>query len=489
MSAASMSGRGDRLVRLQDSERILSKGECAAIQKRLAGFARGGGETGGAVSSYWMGGLRWAGNDVTLAADRRDIMLMVSRRIDDRTGYAYTNQLDDASLEAAVRAAERGLTLFGTRVQRDFTIPAPAFTYPTPAIWSDATYGVMTRARAAVAQEFIEPAEAQGMRSAGYLEVRATGSAVLRDEGDLLYAACTQAQCSTTVRDAQGTGSGWAGLSSYDWAAIDPKALAARALEKAVASRNPVAIEPGRYTVILEPQAVHDLVALLMGAIDRERAELGGGTFSAGVDPTLTLPTGEQVRYTKLGLEVIDERITIDHDPMDPRLGILPMVVAGDYPPQRAVTWIDHGVLTTLAYTRRYALARLTRDANADPRGAFRMSGGETSVEEMIATTKRGLLVTRLSNIRILDPISLLATGLTRDGLWLVENGKISKAVKNLRFTESPLFALNSVEQLGVPVPVFRPAGQPFEDPGVTPAIVPPLKVRDFSFTSTIDAI
>ena len=108
------------------------------------------------------------------------------------------------------------------------------------------------------------------------------------------------------------------------------------------------------------------------------------------------------------------------------------------------------------------------------------MSGGNTPVEEMIRTTKRGLLVTRFSNISTLDPASLLATGLTRDGLWLIENGKITKPVKNFRFTESPLFVLNSIEQLGEPVPVFSPS---------FPAVVPPLKVRDFSFTSLVDAV
>jgi predicted Zn-dependent protease len=110
-------------------------------------------------------------------------------------------------------------------------------------------------------------------------------------------------------------------------------------------------------------------------------------------------------------------------------------------------------------------------------------------MEEMIRSTRRGLVVTRFSNLRLLDTTggSMLSTGLTRDGLWLVENGKITKAVKNFRFTESPLFMLNSVEQLGVPVPVFRPTRH--EGGELTPAIVPPLKVRDFSFTSTIDAI
>lgn len=118
------------------------------------------------------------------------------------------------------------------------------------------------------------------------------------------------------------------------------------------------------------------------------------------------------------------------------------------------------------------------------------MSGGTTSVDEMIATTQRGLLVTRFTDIRGLDGNSLLSTGLTRDGLWLIEHGKISKAVKNLRFTESPLFVLNSIDQLGVPVPIFRPVRNAYEqEVPLTPAIVPPLKSRDFSFTSTIDAI
>jgi predicted Zn-dependent protease len=108
------------------------------------------------------------------------------------------------------------------------------------------------------------------------------------------------------------------------------------------------------------------------------------------------------------------------------------------------------------------------------------MNGGTSSVEDMIASTRRGLLVTRFSLIRVVDYSSLLLSGLTRDGLWLIENGKISKAVKNFRFTESPLFALNQVLDLGTPVPVFSPE---------RPAIVHPMAVKDFSFTSLSDAI
>ncbi len=108
------------------------------------------------------------------------------------------------------------------------------------------------------------------------------------------------------------------------------------------------------------------------------------------------------------------------------------------------------------------------------------MSGGAATVEQMIETTKRGLLVTRFFNVQIEDRASLQCTGYTRDGLWLIENGKVTKSVYNFRFTESPAFVLNNIEQLGVPQRIFSPNA---------PIVVPAMKVRDFSFTSLSDAV
>jgi predicted Zn-dependent protease len=149
--------------------------------------------------------------------------------------------------------------------------------------------------------------------------------------------------------------------------------------------------------------------------------------------------------------------------------------------------WIEHGVLTHLAYGREMAISK-GENLGRPNSGAFRMSGGTTTIEEMIATTKRGILVTRFDTPTLLHFTSQLYRGYTRDGLWLIENGRISHPIKNLAFTESILFALNNVEQLGVPQRVFRggPA-EPFDVP--TPAIVPPLKIRDFSFTALTDAV
>lgn len=458
-------GRAEPRRLFDDARRFLSREECEALCRRAVGFAEGGGQTRIGIDSWWSGELRWGRNRVTLGSDRRSNEIRVTRKIRGASASVATNQIDDVSIRSAVRAAERALGYRPTSPE-DVVDPPVRFEYLSPAIWSDRTFDLDATARAAAARALIEPAEAAGMLSAGYIEVRGTGRAVVRSREATLYARYTQAQCSMTVRDPMGRGSGWAGLSSYDWGRIDAAALAERALQKCLASRNPVAIEPGRYTVILEPQAVHDLVQHVVNALDRRGAEGGSGPFAS------------RRGYSKLGLQVIDRRIDIGHDPMHPDLGVVPFTLSGE--PVRPVTWIEHGTLEMLGYDRAYALKELHENLGYPNTGAYQMSGGSTSINDMIRTTKRGLLVTRFSNIRIIDPTSVLLSGVTRDGLWLIENGRISRPVKNLRFTESPLFMLNSVEQLGRPERVFSPDA---------PAIVPPLKARDFSFTATIDAI
>jgi predicted Zn-dependent protease len=474
-------------------QRILPETDCRAILKRAHAFAHGGGDTAVEISSWWQGELRWGRNRVSLASDRRNIRITVSRMVPNGSGgSATTNQLDDVSLEAAVRAAERRSTL-GARLGRGVGFYPTFPDYPPyqgAAIWSDATAGLTTELRGEIARAMIAPAEAAGLCAAGYLEVRLGATAWFGTDFPELrageyafweqpYVRWSQAQCSTTVRDAAGTGSGWAGASSYDWERIDPSSLAVRAVEKCRASRNPVALEPGRYTVILEPQAVADLMEILVSTLRLRETPEGGGRspWTLGYDDAL------RAWRAKLGLKVVDERITITHDPANPELGIVmhPM----QWP--RPVTWIERGVLTNLGHRFQTDMEQLGSWYSLRGATGYRMSGGETPVEEMIRTTRRGLLITRLSSLRVLDPTSLLSTGFTRDGLWLIENGEITKAVKNFRFTESPLFVLNNIEQLGEPVPVFRPTRQ--ESGQLTPAIVPPLKARDFSFTSLVDAV
>lgn len=450
------------------TRRFLTQAECETIAQRAAELVKADSSLRLLVDTWWSAELRWARNRISLSSERRDNDLTIVRSLPGASAEVKTNQLDDASLEGASREAER--ELHGARVDpEDLMEPPPRFDYLKPAIWSEETFQLPMPDCAKAAIAAVAPAERAGMLSAGYIEVRAAAFAAIDTRfSRTLYAPYTTAQCSMTVRDPRGTGSGWAGLSSYDWGRIDCQSLAARALEKCLASRNPVAIEPGRYTVVLEPQAVHELVQHVIRALGRPAAEL----------PSSADPFHLRGVDSKLGLKVIDERVTIGHDPMHPDLGVLPFTVEGE--PTLPVTWIDRGVLTNLAYSRSYALQWLHENSPATLRMAYHMSGGASTVDDLVRSTRRGLLVTRFSNVRLIDDAALLLTGVTRDGLWLIEDGKVSKAVKNLRFVESPLFVLNAIDELGMPERVFSPGA---------PAIVPSLKARDFSFTTIIDAV
>ena len=329
-------------ARRQDP-RLFSQAECQAIATKLAGFAKGGGQTLPVITSWWQSELRWGRNRLTLFSDRRNTEVRVIRVVNGGHSQPMkTNQVDPGSLEAVVRAAERGAAATAAvSAGLSFEPPLPDLPMPRPMIWSDATFNLTPEAMAAVAQPLMRTAEDQGLLSAGYLEVRAGVRFELLN-GQPYYWPFTQAQCSLTVRDSRGTGSGWVGASSYDWTKLDAPALAKRACEKCVASRDPVALEPGRYTVILEPQAVADLLEPMVDpyVMDRLRQE-------TNTDQAFSYEDGSGAKF---GVRVVDPRITLSHDPADPELGVLPM------PGEQPVTWIDHGVLTALGYDRPYAL-------------------------------------------------------------------------------------------------------------------------------------
>lgn len=481
------------------ASRFLSEAECAEIIRKAVDIAVAGGDTALMIEGSWSGNLRYARNRISTTGDIRSNDVVGMRDIRGAIAYVHSNQIDDTELEASIRRAERILRLFPETGDRRFrehfvtidqagwrevvnsdrhgsgdtdSLEPPALLmqtiepYAKPKIFFDSTYNVNAEERVAKIKPLLESARKANLMAAGYIEVSAHGRAVMDTWGRALYYPYTNSQFSVTVRDPEGTGSGWAGVDFNDWNRIDLVRLSEIAKDKCLRSRNPVAVEPGRYTAILEPQAVSDIFSPLVGSLDRISAESGRGAFS--------LPDGN----TKLGLKVLDERITVSADPMDPDLGFPPFSRFGHvYNP---VNWIEHGVLKELSYYRNYGIQILGSNSGLPNSGSYRLSGGDTNVEEMIASTRRGLLVTRFHGIYRIDPDSLLLGGYTRDGLWLVENGKISKAVKNFRITESPLFIFNNLESLGEPVRVFRPG---------YPTVVPPAKVRDFSFTSLSDAV
>lgn len=443
--------------------RTISEEDCVKLFERIHSLGEGGGNTSVYLSNVWTGNLRWARNRITTAGDAISRVITITRNIRGAESSASTNQFDIDSIKVALRTAERKI------LYRRENPDAPGWIekqeYLKPDIWSEPTFNLDASARSKAARELVQPAADAGVQAAGYAEVRAVTTAVINNLGLNAYFLNTRAEYSVTVRDPVRSGSGWAGVDKFDWTSIDSKDISDRALEKCFKSRDPKGLEPGRYNTILEPQAVHDIMAAPIDALDRPPAEQ---FFTA-----YTL----RHRQSKIGLRIFDERITISSDPMDPECGFVPF--NNDGVPYRPVKWIENGVLKELAYPKLYAITQLGHDQALPNSRSYRMSGGTSTVEEMISRTTRGILLTRLSHISVMDSVSMLQTGVTRDGLWLIENGKITFPVKNMRFAESPFFIFNNLIDLGIPTRVYA----------ANPVVVPAASVRDFNFVSLADAV
>ncbi|MBX3174583.1 MAG: TldD/PmbA family protein [Gemmatimonadaceae bacterium] len=451
---------------LQAVARYLSRSECEAIAKRVLGFSSAD-ECRVSIFSGVRANTRFAVNQISTAGDNYNNAVTIRSVFGKRVANVTVNRLDEAALKAAVENSERIARL--APEDPELLPELGPQSYEDSIVWSDATASLEPDARAEAVRAITQPAQYAGLISTGYLEAQAQAFAIANSKGLFAYQRSTGCAFTTTVRTPDGTGSGWAGASDNDFSRIDPRELAARAIEKAQRSVNPAAIEPGRYTVVLEPTAVANLVQLIGGALNARSADEGRSFFAKAGGGN------------KIGDKVVDERVTLVSDPFDPRVPA--NTVGFDGMPNGKTTWIENGVVKNLAYDRFWA--QRTGNTPRSTGGTLAMSGGDTSVEEMIRSTERGLLVTRFWYIRGVDPRTILFTGLTRDGTFLIENGRVTRPVKNLRYNESPIFMLNNVLAMGRPV---RVSASESGGPGQA-IMVPPLKVRDFTFTSISDAI
>lgn len=490
---------------MQNDNRVPTREDLFAVIDRALSASSRVGHTHVFISAYWQGVTRWFRNRIGMSSNRTDYLVQILREIDGGYGSLYMNQIDDISIQSAMKFAEwKAVTEREDQKPNDYPLNVRQYRDPDAFVWSDHTakYDFVDSGR--VVQITCSKAEELGLMAAGNIECTAVSSAYSTYDKTTRtelrkHAQLSRGHLSITARHPKGSASGWAGLTDVDFGRIEEETLANKAFDKCLASMNPVRIEPGRYTAILEPQAVADLVSLIfasMPAMDRTRAEASG--HGGHTHPFfLNYDSAAGLGRSKLGLKVFDERINVWHDPEDSDVGTIgfdPKHVGID-----KISYVENGVLKSLPYDKWYSANRLQESENNVQRMSFRMSGGDMSIDDMLATTKRGLLVTRFSGGGIANASALVATGLTRDGLWLVENGKVTSAVRNFRTLESPFFVLNNVDKLGRPEKVYAEATETSMYPSFTALystrnfapqfVVPSLRVLDFSFSATIDAV
>ncbi|WP_020600021.1 TldD/PmbA family protein [Spirosoma panaciterrae] len=447
---------------------ILSKDEAKKIIDKVLSYSKAD-EMSVGLNGSRTGNIRYARNSVSTSGESDNLGLSVTAVFGKRSGTATINEFDDASLEKTVRRAEE-IARLAPENPEYMPMLGPQ-TYLETATYAESTAKINPEFRAQAAFDSIDPCKKKNLTAAGYMEDSTGFSAIGNSKGLFGYNKSTNVDFSITVRTADGTGSGYANPDVTDISKLSTKASTEIAMQKALASVNAKALEPGKYTVILEPTASVELLQNMMRSIDARSADEGRSFMS------------KKGGGTRLGEKLFDERVTIITDPMNADLPLSPFGGGGggrfgggggEGIPQEKRTWIENGVVKNLAYSRFWAEKKGVKPVPG-PSG-FIMMGGTQSLADLIKSTDKGILVTRFWYIRAVDPQTQLYTGLTRDGTFYIENGQIKFPVKNFRFNESPVIMLNNVEALGKPV---RAGGN----------LIPPMKIRDFTFTSLSDAV
>ncbi|WP_224999209.1 TldD/PmbA family protein [Cesiribacter sp. SM1] len=436
---------------------ILSKEEARSLMEKVISLSKAD-ECVVNLNSVEGGNIRYARNSVSTSGSEENTTLVVNSSFGKKSGTSTINEFDAASLEKVVRRSEELAKL--APENPEFMGALEPQQYQESKTYFKSTDDISPDQRAQFAADSIMPASAKDITAAGFLEDNAGFSSMMNSKGLFAYSQFSDVDFTVTMRTADGTGSGWVRRDFNDVKKLNTGEASQIAIDKALRSRNPKAIEPGKYTVILEPAAAADLINNMMNSMGARNADEGRSFLS------------KKGGGTKLGEKLVDERVKIYSDPLHPEVPFSTWSSEGT--PMKKTAWIENGVVKNMYYDRYWA-SKQGKEALPSP-SRFVMEGGNASLDEMIKNTRRGVLVTRLWYIRAVDPQTLLYTGLTRDGTFYIENGKIMYPVKNFRFNESPIIMLNNLEALGKPQ---RVEGN----------LVPPMKIRDFTFTSLSDAV
>ena len=431
------------------------------------------------ISSSERASIRFALNGITTSGFTVSQSMSITSVKDGQTGSTTIDEFDDASLREAVKRTEMLARLSPPNPEREEALEPQK--YADIENYVQSTASARNQVMIPHVRAIVEGAKASGLVAAGFFERAAATAAIANKKGNFGYGRTTDAHLSTTIRNADGSSSGWASQPAVRIEDIDGEAMGKTAIEKCLKWKNPKRLEPGKYTVVLEPTAVGDLVQLMGFNMLARSAEEGRSFLSKKGGGTL------------LGEKLFPESITLRTDPRNKLYSVLPWGGGGGFGggggrggggggagmPAGNATWIENGVVKNLYYDRYYA-----RKAGKQPTpfpGNLVLDGGSKLLNELIASVERGLLVTRFWYIRSVNQQTVQYTGLTRDGLFLIENGKVTGPAMNFRFNESPVRMLQNTIAMGKPVRVRGGEGQGM--------IAPPIVVKDFPFTSISEAV
>jgi predicted Zn-dependent protease len=416
------------------------------------------------VNAGWTANTRFARNEPSTNGDVEEAELSIMLAFGRKHATASTNQTDELATATAIDRAASMARLSPEDVEWMPPLGPQEFAKIKGA-FDPEVGGFDATKRATSVGAAIAEAKAAGVLGAGYLECAATERILANSHGLFGNHDSTRVDMTMTARTVDGTGSGWAAQGTTRALELDAAKVGHVAADKGVRSSKARTLEPGKYTVILEPAAVAELLDFFIGALDARRADEGRSFFSK--------PGGG----TKLGDKLFPDSITLESDPTNAETPGPPFDRQGL--PLGRVAWVDRGVVSALAYSRYWASKQ--GKSPTGRRDTFLLRGGTVSrAEDLLAGVKRGLLVTRFWYTRWLEPKAMSITGLTRDGVFLVEDGRVTGPVNNFRFNESPANVLANCD--GMTTATTRVPGDEIWR-------VPTLRTHDFNMASVSAAV
>jgi len=417
------------------------------------------------LSSQKNSHLRFARNAFLTSGTTIERTASVTVWVDGKRGSSGTSDLSDEGLSAMVEQAEKIASI--SPVDREYVPTLGAQKYAEQTAFDGRSVDVSYSKRAKDVAGILSESEKKKVISAGFHQTRAQTSAFATKNGNFGFEKESVASLSVTARTPDGSSSGYFQRSAVDLAGLDTERIARESIGKCLNGVGQKDLEPGRYSVVLEPQAVDDLIGRMIFQFNARSAEEGRSPFSAAGGKT------------RLGEKMFDARISLYSDPSN---SIVPgSMWANGGIPARKLYFVKNGVVENLIYNRFWAEKNKKEPTPGPVNMIMESSAGTASTAEMISSTKRGLLIGRFWYIRGTDPRTASYTGLTRDGVWLIEDGKIKHAVNNFRFNQSIIEMLSdgNVEMIGVP-----------ERTGTGNAsLLPALKLKEFNFTSRSEAV